>query len=150
MRSRATKALTKKLWTEGPGSARTPRIDHEAIDARLHFPYMDGRFVFKHAVSRMPEVMQEALDRNGLAVSDVDLFLFHQANLRINEFVAGQLGIPPERCLNNIQRYGSCSAASIPMLLAEARRDGVARPGHVVAMTAFGSGFSWGCALARL
>ena len=70
------------------------------IDQRRHFPYMEGRFVFKHAVQRMPEVLHEALDAGrALKLEDVDLFLFHQANLRINEFVAQQLGIPPEKCL---------------------------------------------------
>jgi len=141
----------RKLWIEASGSGFKPvRLSHEMIDDGRIFPRMDGKFVFKNAVTRMPEVLRETLSAASLKLEDVDLFLFHQANLRINEFVAGQLGIPPERCLNNIQRYGNCSAASIPMLLAEARRDGVARPGHVVAMTAFGSGFSWGCALARL
>jgi 3-oxoacyl-[acyl-carrier-protein] synthase-3 len=79
----------------------------------------------------------------------VDLFLFHQANLRINEYVAGQLGIPESKFLNNIQRYGNCSAASIPILLAEAVERGRLAPGRVVSMTAFGSGFSWGSVIAR-
>ncbi|NNL65529.1 MAG: ketoacyl-ACP synthase III [Myxococcales bacterium] len=140
----------EKLWVEAPGSGFTPtRITHEMIDARRHFPRMEGRFVFKHAVTRMPEVLFEALNAASLKLDDVDLFLFHQANLRINEFVAQQLEIPPEKCLNNIQRYGNCSAASIPILLDEAVREGRLRRGQLVAMTTFGSGFSWSSALAR-
>lgn len=139
----------RKLWTEAPGSARFPRIDREAIDARLHFPYMDGRFVFKHAVTRMPEVLLETLGAASVKLEDVDLFLFHQANLRINEFVAGKLEIPAEKVRNNIQRLGNCSAAALPILLAEASRDGTLEPGKLVSLTAFGSGFTWGSAVLR-
>jgi 3-oxoacyl-[acyl-carrier-protein] synthase-3 len=139
-----------KLWIEAPGSGFQPvRITHELIDQRRHFPRMEGRFVFKHAVTRMPEVLLEALNAASLKLADVDLFLFHQANLRINEYVAQQLEIPPEKCLNNIERYGNCSAASIPILLDEAVRGGRLRPGQIVAMTTFGSGFSWSSAIVR-
>jgi 3-oxoacyl-[acyl-carrier-protein] synthase-3 len=110
---------------------------------------MDGRFVFKHAVTRMPEVLLATLHAASAKLEDVDLFLFHQANLRINEYVASQLGIPPEKCLSNIERYGNCSAASIPMLLAEASRAGRLAPGALVSLTGFGSGFSWASALLR-
>jgi 3-oxoacyl-[acyl-carrier-protein] synthase-3 len=140
-----------KLWIEAPGSGLTPtRITEELIRQRRHFPRMDGKFVFKHAVTRMPEVLLEALDAASVKKDDVDLFLFHQANLRINEYVAGALDIPPAKVRNNIQRYGNCSAASIPMLLDEAVRDGTLGPGKLVSMTAFGSGFSWASAVARL
>jgi len=150
VRLHAEGRFAKKLWIEAPGSGFTPvRITHELLDQRRHFPVMEGRFVFKHAVTRMPEVLLEALHAASLKLEDVDLFLFHQANLRINEYVAQQLGIPPEKCMNNIERYGNCSAASIPMLLAEARAAGRLEPGAVVSMTAFGSGFSWASAVAR-
>jgi 3-oxoacyl-[acyl-carrier-protein] synthase-3 len=140
----------RKLWIEAPGSGFTPvRINHEMIDQRRHFPVMDGRFVFKHAVTRMPEVVLETLNAASVKLEDVDLFLFHQANLRINEAAARQLGIPPERCANNIDRYGNCSAASIPMLLDEAVRGGRLGRGQLVCMTTFGSGFSWSSAVAR-
>jgi len=139
-----------KLWIEAPGSGFAPvRITHEMLDAKRHFPRMEGRFVFKHAVTRMPQVLQEALDGAGIKKDDVDLFLFHQANLRINEFVANALEIPAHKLRNNIQRYGNCSAASIPMLLAEAQREGVLEPGRIVSLTAFGSGFSWASAVVR-
>ncbi len=140
----------RKLWIEAPGSGFAPvRISHELIDERRHFPRMDGRFVFKHAVTRMPEVLLETLNAASLKLEDVDLFLFHQANLRINEYVAQQLGVPAEKCLSNIERYGNCSAASIPMLLDEAVRGGLLEPGQLVSMTGFGSGFSWGSAVLR-
>jgi 3-oxoacyl-[acyl-carrier-protein] synthase-3 len=141
----------KKLWIEAPGCALAPyRITPEMIEDGRIYPKMDGKFVFKHAVTRMPEVLRETLSAASMKLEDVDLFLFHQANLRINEYVAQQLGIPPEKCLNNIDRYGNCSAGAIPILLSEAREQGLAKPGSVVAMTAFGSGFTWACALARM
>jgi 3-oxoacyl-[acyl-carrier-protein] synthase-3 len=139
-----------KLWIEAPGSGFQPvRISEEMVRAKRHFPRMQGRFVFKNAVTRMPEVLLETLSAASLKIEDVDHFLFHQANLRINEFVASQLEIPPEKCPNNIDRYGNCSAASIPMLLDEGVREGRIRRGDLVAMTTFGSGFSWSSAVLR-
>jgi 3-oxoacyl-[acyl-carrier-protein] synthase-3 len=139
-----------KLWIEAPGSGFTPvRITPELLAEKRHFPRMQGRFVFKHAVTRMPEVLKETLDAASVKLEEVDHFLFHQANLRINEFVAQQLGIPPEKCPHNIELYGNCSAASIPMLLDESVRAGRIRRGDLVAMATFGSGFSWSAALLR-
>jgi 3-oxoacyl-[acyl-carrier-protein] synthase-3 len=150
VRLHAEGKYAEKLWIEAPGSGFTPvRITHEMIDQKRHFPRMEGRFVFKHAVTRMPEVLLETLHAASLKLEDVDLFLFHQANLRINEYVAGQLQIPPEKCFSNIERYGNCSAASIPMLLDEAVRGGRLARGQLVSMTTFGSGFSWSSAVAR-
>jgi 3-oxoacyl-[acyl-carrier-protein] synthase-3 len=140
----------RRLWIEAPGSGFWPqRITPEMLAEGRHFPRMDGRFVFKHAVTRMPEVLCETLDAAGVKIDDVDLFLFHQANLRINEYVARSLGIPAEKCPSHIERYGNCSAASIPMLLDEAVRGGRLAPGRLVAMTAFGSGFTWASAVVR-
>jgi 3-oxoacyl-[acyl-carrier-protein] synthase-3 len=124
-------------------------MTQELLDRKAHFPRMEGRFVFKHAVSRMPEVLGEALEAAGVKRADVSLFLFHQANLRINEYVANALEIPASKVRNNIDRYGNCSAASIPILLAEAERDGALRRGDLVALTGFGSGFSWASAVVR-
>lgn len=140
----------KRLWVEAPGSGISPsRLSHEMIDDARVFPHMEGRFVFKHAVTRMPEVMLETLGAASLKLEDVDLFLFHQANLRINEFVAQKLEIPAEKIYNNIQHYGNCSAASIPILLHECQRDGLIERGQLVSMTAFGSGFTWASAAIR-
>ncbi len=140
----------KQLWTESPGSGSFPRLSMDVLESKRHFPRMNGRFVFKHAVRRMPEVLHEALSAASLKLEDIDLFLFHQANLRINQAVAQHLGIPPEKTPNNIERYGNCSAASIPMLLDECLRDGRVGPGALISMTSFGSGFSWTSAVARL
>ncbi|HKX46847.1 MAG TPA: beta-ketoacyl-ACP synthase III [Planctomycetota bacterium] len=140
----------RRLWIDAPSSAEFPqRITKQMIDAGRHFPKMEGRYVFKHAVTRMPEVLLEALSDASVKLDDVDLFLFHQANLRINEFVAQKLEIPAQKLFNNIERYGNCSAASIPMLLAETARNGLLARGQVVSMTAFGSGFTWGSAVVR-
>lgn len=140
----------KRLWTEAPGSGFTPiRIMQEHLDGKRHFPKMDGRFVFKHAVTRMPEVLLETLSATGLDLGDIDQFLFHQANLRINEYVAQQLKIPAEKCTSNIERFGNCSAASIPMLLDGLARDGTLERGQLISMTSFGSGFSWTSAVVR-
>jgi len=150
VRLHAEGRFAEKLWVESPGSGHHPsRITHEAIEQKRHFPRMEGRFVFKHATRRMPEVLLAALSAASLKLEDVDHFLFHQANLRINEFVARQLEIPPEKCPFNIDRYGNCSAASIPILLDENVRAGRIRRGDLVAMTSFGSGFSWTSALVR-
>jgi 3-oxoacyl-[acyl-carrier-protein] synthase-3 len=97
----------------------------------------------------MPEVLKETLDAASVKLDEVDLFLFHQANLRINEFVAQKLEIPGSKLLNNIQRLGNCSAAALPILLAEASREGRLATGQLVSLTAFGSGFTWGSALLR-
>ena len=98
---------------------------------------------------RMGRLLNEALEHNKCTLDDVDVCLFHQANLRINEYVAGQLGIPPEKIYSNIERYGNCSAGSIPMLLDECVRSGRVSEGDLVAMAGFGSGFTWGAALIR-
>lgn len=139
----------RRLWTEAPSCATPGRITHEMIDDRRIFPVMDGRFVFKHAVTRMPEVLHETLNAASLKLEDIDLFLFHQANLRINEFVANKLEIPASKVMNNIQRLGNCSAGALPILLAEASREGRLEPGQLVSLTAFGSGFTWGSAVIR-
>lgn len=139
----------RRLWVEAPSSATPGRITHQMIDERRIFPIMDGRFVFKHAVTRMPEVLFETLEAAKLKLEDIDLFLFHQANLRINEFVAKKLEIPASKVMNNIERLGNCSAGALPILLAEASRAGRLEPGQLVSLTAFGSGFTWGSAVIR-
>jgi 3-oxoacyl-[acyl-carrier-protein] synthase-3 len=150
VRMHAEGKYAKKLWIEAPGSGHAPtRLTPEVLARKAHFPKMDGKFVFKHAVTRMPEVLGEALAHAGVKQEDVDLFLFHQANLRINEFVANALQIPERKLRNNIQRYGNCSAASIPILLAEAQAESALERGQLVSMTGFGSGFSWASAVVR-
>jgi 3-oxoacyl-[acyl-carrier-protein] synthase-3 len=150
VRLHAQGQFAKKLWVDLPSSAQQPfRLRREDLDSKRIYPQMEGRFVFKHAVTRMPEVLLETLDAASIKQEEVDLFLFHQANLRINEYVANSLEIPPEKVPSNIQRYGNCSAASIPMLIAEAKQQGALIPGTIVSMTGFGSGFTWASAVVR-
>ena len=138
-----------KLWVQYPTMASSPFASPETFAAGGFHPQMDGRFVFKNAVQRLPEVVADTLETLHLSPKDIDLFLFHQANLRINEAVALQMGIPPERVPSNIQRYGNCSAASIPMLLDESIRSKKISRGSLVCMAAFGAGFTWGAAVVR-
>ncbi len=140
----------KDLWIEAPSSAHMPRITHEMIDNRAIWPAMNGRHVFRWATTKMPEVSLSVLRRNGISVQDLDLVVPHQANKRINEFVAQKLEIPPEKVVHNIERYGNTTAASIPLALSEAIQQGRAKKGDLVLLPAFGSGFTWGAALVRL
>jgi 3-oxoacyl-[acyl-carrier-protein] synthase-3 len=110
---------------------------------------MNGKTVFIHASKKMPEVMEEALQSNGISVNDVDLFVLHQANIRINEMAAKQLGIPSEKVFNTIHKFGNTTAATIPLGLDEAERCGALKPGMLVLSAAFGSGFTWASALYR-
>ena len=137
------------LWMEKPGSAFRPRISAADLEAGLHYPRMEGRRVFKHATTRMPEAVREALDANGLTIAELDLLIPHQANLRISESVAHHLGLGPERVHNNIQTTGNTTAASIPLCLCDAQRSGRLREGMLVCLAAFGAGLTWGSALLR-
>ncbi|MFO1528356.1 MAG: beta-ketoacyl-ACP synthase III [Kiritimatiellia bacterium] len=137
------------LWMEKPGSACRPRISAGDIEAGRHYPRMEGRKVFKHASTRMAEVLREALAANGLAASDLDLLIPHQANLRIIESVGHQLGLAPEKIHNNIRTTGNTTAASIPLCLCDAQQAGRLRPGMLVGLVAFGAGLTWGAALLR-
>jgi 3-oxoacyl-[acyl-carrier-protein] synthase-3 len=141
----------EKLWVEVPSSRQAPRIDEAMFtgdDPRL-FPKMHGNYVFRHAVTRFPEVIREALAANGLAVGDIDLLVPHQANLRISQMVAASLELPEDKVFNNIQRYGNTTAGSIPIALSEAVEAGRVAPGDLVCVAAFGSGFTWAAALIR-
>jgi 3-oxoacyl-[acyl-carrier-protein] synthase-3 len=113
------------------------------------YPFMDGPSVFKKAVVKFPEVIQEALDHNQLKVTDIDMLIPHQANLRIAQFVQQKLGLPDEKVYNNIQRYGNTTAASIPIALCEAFEEGRIQEKDLVCLAAFGSGFTWGSVLLR-
>jgi 3-oxoacyl-[acyl-carrier-protein] synthase-3 len=111
------------------------------------FAKMDGKLVFRNAVERMIGVLMKACSDQNITRDDIDLFVFHQANMRINQYIADQIGAPEEKVLHNIQRYGNTTAATIPILLAEAERSGKLQRGMKVAMVAFGSGFTWGGAI---
>ena len=142
--------FAKELWIQAPGLAYPgERMNTQMVEAGEHYPKMNGKAVFVHAVKRMPEAIQEALEANSLKISDIDLFVFHQANLRINEMVAKQLGISSEKVFNTIHKFGNTTAATIPIGLDEAVKEGVLKPGMLVASAAFGSGFTWGSAIFR-
>jgi 3-oxoacyl-[acyl-carrier-protein] synthase III len=143
--------FAEKLWLESPASRERPRLTEEMItgdDARI-FPKMEGRYVFRHAVTRFPEVIHEALDANGLTPADIALLIPHQANLRISQMVAMGLELPEEKVFNNIQRYGNTTAGSIPIALYEAVEEGRVHTGDLVCLAAFGAGFTWASALIR-
>jgi 3-oxoacyl-[acyl-carrier-protein] synthase III len=105
---------------------------------------MDGQEVYKHAVARMAESTLAALDRAALTLEDIDLFVYHQANARITNALGERLGLDPERVVDCIERYGNSSAATLPLALVEAERDGRLKPGARVVLGAFGGGFTWG------
>jgi 3-oxoacyl-[acyl-carrier-protein] synthase-3 len=108
---------------------------------------MDGRKVFRSAVTMMIGSIMNVCGAEDLALTDIDLFFFHQANMRINQYVAEQLGLPEDKVPHNIQRYGNTTAATIPMLLAESVENGQLQRGMTIACVAFGSGFTWGAAI---
>ena len=142
-------AFADKLWVDVPGSMYHPRITSEMIEQGQHFLSMDGKEVFRHAVVRMPESVRAVLTRAGLAVSEIDLLIPHQANLRISEMVQRALELRDAQVYNNIMRYGNTTAATIPIALDECVRAGRLAPGNVLVMTAFGSGFLWGSVAVR-
>ncbi len=139
----------KELWVEAPASVLHPRLTKEMLEEGRHYPKMNGRNVYKHAVTRMPEVIMEALNANGYQLSDIGLLVPHQANMRINEYVGNMLGIPPEKIVHNIQKYGNTTAATIPLCLYDALKDGRLKPGLLVCIVSFGAGFTWASALVR-
>ncbi|HLW56203.1 MAG TPA: beta-ketoacyl-ACP synthase III [Bacteriovoracaceae bacterium] len=138
------------LWTQAPGMAIGPEmINHEMIEKGLHYPQMNGKKVFVNAVRRMCEAMMTAFDHNKVKLDDVDLFLFHQANLRINQKIAEELKIPEEKIFNTIQKYGNTTAATLPIGMDEAVRAGKLKKGMLVASAVFGSDYTWGAGLYR-
>ncbi len=142
--------FAKALWLEAPGSIFHPRrITQQMIDEGLHFPKMNGRLVFTNAVRYMPKVIRECLDHHGKSINDVDLVVPHQANKRINEMVARELDLPQEKMYSNIERYGNTTAASIPLALRDAEREGKLKSEDLVILASFGAGFSWASALIR-
>jgi 3-oxoacyl-[acyl-carrier-protein] synthase-3 len=111
--------------------------------------YMDGTEVFRHAVNRMGEVTLEVLARAGLEVSDIDLFVYHQANARITRSLGERLSLPAEKVVNVIEMVGNSSTATLPISLQSAIDDGRLRPGSLVLLSAFGTGFTWGAGVIR-
>ena len=140
-------------------TVKTPSIRHwmpkifETIEKEgedtSYLPYMDGQKVFKHAISRFSQVIEEGLDTNNLTAEDIDMFIPHQANLRITQFVQRRFKLPDENVFSNIQKYGNTTAASIAIALSEAHEQGKINESDLVVLAAFGSGFTWGSVIIR-
>ena len=139
-----------KMWVKAGGSAYRPYFEPAMFESGDTVPIVEGREVFRVAVTRMPEAVKEVLGKNGYAVEDLDLLIMHQANLRINEAVQKRLGLPDDKVFNNIQKYGNTTAATLPMAFHEARAARDLKPGSLVCFVALGSGLTWGAALYRI
>ena len=139
----------RELFTDAPGSMYHPRVQPRMLEDGSIYPRMEGQKVFKHAIVKMPEVLHEALGKNGLTPADLKLVVPHQANLRISQMVQRSLGLRDDQVFNNIQRYGNTTAASIPLALDEAVATRDVRRGDLVGLCAFGAGFTWASALLR-
>ncbi len=137
------------LMLEAPASRLNPRLTPEMLEEGRHYPKMDGRQVFRNAVTAMPAVVHEVLEPNGFTVDDISMLIPHQANLRINQMVQRSLGLRDDQVFNNIMKYGNTTAASIPIALHEAIQAGKVNEGDVVVLTAFGAGLTWGANLIR-
>lgn len=141
-----------ELSLKGPSTEYwVPEIiaDNPQGDDIPYYPYMNGQFVFKNAVQRFSEVIHEGLQANGLEVSDINMLIPHQANLRISQFIQQKFQLKDEQVYNNIQRYGNTTAASIPIALTEAWEEGKIKEEDIVVLAAFGSGFTWGSAIIK-
>jgi 3-oxoacyl-[acyl-carrier-protein] synthase-3 len=138
--------FAEELYLKEPTSVRTHK---DAFDPEGSVVVMNGNTVFKHAVVRFMEVINESLTANGYKADDINLLVPHQANIRISDYVRQQLNLPQGRVYNNIQRYGNTTAASIPIALSEAFDEGCVKSGDLVCLAAFGSGFTWASALIK-
>ncbi len=138
-----------ELWMETPSPKEQPTFSYEMLDSKRSFPKMNGRTVFVNAVEKMPESVLAALTHNNLTIEDIDHLIPHQANDRISLMVAKKLKLPIDKVIRNIDHVGNTTAASIPIALDEALRDGQIKNGEIVVLTAFGSGFTWAAAVIR-
>jgi 3-oxoacyl-[acyl-carrier-protein] synthase-3 len=132
------------------GFRARPFLSAEMLERGEQYPQMNGRDMFRAAIQKLPEVVRSLCSAHDVALSDVDWFIAHQANDRINGSVRDALGIPPHKVPSNIARYGNTSSATIPILLDELLRSGDMRPGQLVCLFALGAGLNWGAALMRL
>lgn len=137
------------LFCDAPGSKYHPRVQAAMIESAAVFPRMEGQKVFKHAISKMPAVLHEAFQANGLSPRDLKVLIPHQANLRISQMVQRALELRDDQVFNNIQKFGNTTAASIPIALAEAVVERGVKRGDLVGLCAFGAGFTWASALIR-
>lgn len=140
---------TEKFGYPDPSTPGGVFVTQKMVDDNMLVPNMTGQLVFKTAVVKFPQVIKEALEKTNLSTSDIDLLIPHQANLRISQFVQKTLRLSDEKVVNNIQKYGNTTAASIPIAMSEAWHDGRIKDGDLVCLAAFGSGFTWGSVLIR-
>ncbi len=133
----------KELWCEAPGTSNNPRLTKDILDEGKHLPYMNGRAVYKNAVKRFPEVINEALDANKLTIDDIAQIIPHQANHRISKAVAKRMGVGMDKVFSNIKNYGNTTAASIPIAMCDAREKGLFSSDDIIILAAFGAGFTW-------
>ncbi len=137
----------KELWLESPASnAGNPRISANELELGKQYLKMNGREVFRHAVTRFPEVIYECLKKNNLSINDIDLLIPHQANLRITQMIQKKLGLNDNQVFSNIHKYGNTTAGTIPIALAEAIDEGRISKGDIIIFASFGSGFTWASA----
>lgn len=143
--------FAEELYVKDPGSSRphAERQPEQFLDTTGFKVVMNGNLVFKHAVVRFMEVINEALNANGMKKEDISLLVPHQANLRISQFIQQKLELPDEKVYNNIMRYGNTTAASIPIAMSEAWAEGKMKENDVICLAAFGSGFTWASALIK-
>jgi 3-oxoacyl-[acyl-carrier-protein] synthase-3 len=134
---------------EKPSPNDNPVFPENFLDHKGYFARMNGKIVFKNASEKMPQAVREALETNKLTIDDVDHLIPHQANDRISLMVARNLRIPVEKVIRNIDRFGNTTAASIPIALDEALKQGRIKNNDIVVLTAFGSGFTWASAVIR-
>jgi 3-oxoacyl-[acyl-carrier-protein] synthase III len=139
----------KDLYVPAVGFAQRPYVTDADFREGRHIPEMNGRGVFKMAVTRMPEVVRSLCHQHGFEAAQIDLLIAHQANLRISEALQKALGLSDERVYNNIQKYGNTTAATIPIAFDECRKAGRVKPGQLVCFVGLGAGFHWGAALLR-
>lgn len=137
----------EELYCKDPGSSREVRLSPELLESGSFHLQMNGNAVFKHAIVRFQEVIEEALAANQKQVSDIDLLVPHQANLRISNYIQQKLGLPDEKVFNNIMYYGNTTAGTIPIALSEAYEKNLLKEGDLICLAAFGSGFTWASAL---
>jgi 3-oxoacyl-[acyl-carrier-protein] synthase-3 len=149
--------LTTHLWSDGSGrevlwlpagGSKIP-VTAQNVDDDINTIHMKGKDLFRRAVIEFANAMNVALEAAGLTINDIDLFIPHQANIRIIESVAERMGLPAEKCVVNIQKVGNCTAGSIPLALSQVRDEGRVKDGQVILLASFGAGLTWASAVVR-
>lgn len=141
--------FAEELYCKDPGSSRKDKFSQELFDSGSFFLRMNGNVVFKHAIVRFIEVINEALAFNNLKKEDIDLLVPHQANLRISQYIQKKLNFSDDKVFNNIMHFGNTTGGTIPIALSEAWEQDRIKEGDLICLAAFGSGFTWASALLR-